>query len=251
MPDQLNVTLDEAMPEYSFDLSASSGTIAPGTVTLVNNEAIATYTPATTGAVTITASPGPAELVLNVLSPSDLLVVSNEGSDETGDGTLDNPYATIAKALTQVSESRNVIYLKKSENPYKEHDLTLSDNVIIKCEDKAVTIDGENAGRIFIVTGTARIEDLNLINAQSSDNGGAIYVNGGDLTVSNCVFSSNTAAKGEAIYMESGSLNLSGNTITDDETIYLAGGTVNYILIFLDNATVNAEFGETINLTAT
>ncbi len=246
-----NVTLDEAMPEYSFDLSASSGTIAPGTVTLVNNEAIATYTPATTGAVTITASPGPAELVLNVLSPSDLLVVSNEGSDETGDGTLDNPYATIAKALTQVSESRNVIYLKKSENPYKEHDLTLSDNVIIKCEDKAVTIDGENAGRIFIVTGTARIEDLNLINAQSSDNGGAIYVNGGDLTVSNCVFSSNTAAKGEAIYMESGSLNLSGNTITDDETIYLAGGTVNYILIFLDNATVNAEFGETINLTAT
>ena len=246
-----NVTLLEAMPEYDFDLSASSGSISPGTVTLVNNEAIATYTPAVIGTVTITASPGPAELVLDVIDPSDLIVVSNDGSDETGDGTLNNPYATIAKALSQVTESRNVIYILKSENAYKEHDLTISENVTIKCEDKTVTIDGENAGRIFIVTGTARIEDLTLMNGQSSENGGAIYVNGGDLTLSNCVFASNTAAKGEAIYMESGSLSLSGNTIADDETIYIAGGTVNSILKFLNNDTIKAEIGETFTLNAT
>ena len=220
-----NVTLDEAMPVYSLDLSASSGTIEPSALTIVNNGASATYTPTEEGSVTITANPGSLEFIFEVMDPSKMLVVSSNGNDDTGAGTLDNPYATIAHALSQVTETRNVVYILRSENPYKEHDLTVSGDVIVRCEDETVIIDGENQGRIFIVTGTATIKDLNLINGQSDATGGAIYVNGGNLTVSNVKISNSTAANGGAIGTSAGSaLSVSNSAFTGNEASY--GGAI-------------------------
>ena len=323
-----NVTLDGLMPDYVVDLSASAGSIEPDSVTIANNAASATYTPQSDGTVTITAAPAGAELVLTVVNPSVLLVVSTEGNDITGAGTFDNPYATIAHAFSQVTETRNVIYLVKTDEDYEESNLTVSGNVVIKGEDKTVTIDAGMKGRIFVVSGTLAIEDLTLTGGMANEAGGAIFVNGGNLTVNNVningcgagsggaigttagsnltvsnsafseniainggaiyvageaeisssefndhemgtyggaiyvnttspvsissnKFNGNDADKGEAIYIENGAVTLSGNTITDEETIYLAGGSVNSVLIFLSNNTVNAEFGEEVTLTAT
>jgi predicted outer membrane repeat protein len=214
---------------------------------------------------------------------------------------LDSPYATIAYALSQVTVTRNIIYILNKGEDYTESGLTVSGNVIIRGENNAVTIDAQNAGRIFTVTGTLSLEDITLTGGMVEDNGGAVFVNGGNLTVSNAIFrenkatnggaiyvagtaniesnqftsnnatyggaiyvnsasdvsissntfEGNTADEGEAIYIENGAVSLSENTISDGQTIYLGGGTVNSILIFLANSTVNADFGETVTLTAT
>ena len=320
------LTLEGLMPDYTFDLSASSGTI-PSSVTVEDNEAIVEFAPTSEGTVTITAAPGPASLELNVMDTSALLVVSTDGSN-SNPGTLDSPYATIAYALSQVTETRNIIYLLDKAESYTESDLTVSGNVIIRGEDNAIVIDAENGGRIFTVTGTLVLEDVILTNGMTNENGGAILVNGGNLTLNNVAinecgassggaiattagsnltvnnsvfgeniaiyggaiyteseaaisnsefnghamptyggaiyvnttsdvsissntFEDNDADKGEAIYIENGAVNLSENTFEDAETIYLKGGSVNGVLIFLANSTVNADFGETVTLTAT
>ncbi|WP_048812337.1 right-handed parallel beta-helix repeat-containing protein [Methanobrevibacter ruminantium] len=326
-----NLTLEGIMPEYTFTLNVTNGTIVPNTVTLEDNEANAEFTPTSVGKVNITATPGPAQLTLNVIDPSILLVVSTDGSD-TNPGTLNSPYKTIAHALTQANATRNVIYLLSSDDAYAEHGLTVSDNITIRAEDNTVTIDGGQEGPIFTVTGTLSIEDIILSNAKvDEDNGigGAIYLNGGNLTVNGVVFSdciaayggaiattagsnltvinsvfsdnkakyggaiyvageanisnsefsdnnneityggaiyvngtgpvvisanefdNNKANKGEAIYIENGAVNVSENTIPANETIYLAGGSINSVLIFLANGTISAEFEEEVNLTAT
>ena len=269
-----NFTLDDYMPEYSFDLSATAGTLDWDAVVLKDNWAIATFTsPAEEGSVTITATPGPVELVLNIRDSSELLVVSTDGSDENP-GTLDSPYASIAYALSQVTETRNVIYLLNKDEIYEESGLAISGNITIRGEDNTVIIKSPNGERIFTVTGDATIKDLILTGGNASC-GGAIYVNGGNLTlddvlisqcnasyggaiyintssdvsISSSSFEDNIAEKGDGIYVENGALILSENDL-NGEIIYLEGGGINAKLVFLSNKTVNAEFGSTITLTA-
>ena len=269
-----NFTLDNSMPECSFDLSATDGTLELTTANIKDNLATVTYTPPTVeGSVTITATPGPAELVLDVKNPSELLVVSTDGSNDNP-GTLDSPYASIAYALSQVTDTRNVIYLLNKGEVYKEHGLTISGNVTIRGEDNTVIINGENADRIFLVSGNATVKDLTLTGGNANyggsicvdggslilDNaiisrcnasyGGAIYINTtSDVNIASSFFADNTADKGDGIYIENGNVILSGNEM-NDETIYLAGGSIKSKLVFLSNRTVNAEFGSTITLTA-
>ena len=260
-----NFTLDNSMPECSFDLSATDGTLELTTANIKDNLATVTYTPPTVeGSVTITATPGPAELVLDVKNPSELLVVSTDGSNDNP-GTLDSPYASIAYALSQVTDTRNVIYLLNKGEVYKEHGLTISGNVTIRGEDNTVIINGENADRIFLVSGNATVKDLTLTGGNANyggsicvdggslilDNaiisrcnasyGGAIYINTtSDVNIASSFFADNTADKGDGIYIENGNVILSGNEM-NDETIYLAGGSIKSKLVFLSNRTVNAE----------
>ena len=296
-----NLTLEGEMPEYAFDLSATSGTI-DATVTIEDNVGSATFTPASEGSVTITATPGPATLDLNVMDAAALLVVSTDGSN-TNPGTLESPYATIAYALSQVTDTRNIIYIKNTGVVYQESGLTVSGNVIIRGEDNAINIEGESGSQIFIVTGTATIEDLTLTGAMTNGNGGAILVNGGNLTVNNVIFESNGAGYGgaiaavnganlavssslftenaaisggaiyvdttgdvsiassvfdgnmanddSAIYIKTADVDLSGNTLGDEEVIYLASGSIKTVLTFIGGETQNVEFGESVTLTAT
>ena len=269
-----NFTLEEYMPEYSFDLSATDGIISPDYLILKDNEASISYTPPSEeGSVTITASPGPAELVIYVKNPSELLVVSTDGSNDNP-GTLDSPYATIAYALSQVTETRNIIYLLSKNEIYEESGLIISGNVTIRGEDNSIILKAPNAERIFNVTGNATIRDLILIEGNASY-GGAIYVDGGSLTLDNAiisrcnasyggaiyinttsdvniistVFEDNIGDNGDGIYLENGALTLSGNDFSG-EIVYLTGGSVNSKLVFLSNRTVNAEFGSEITLSA-
>ena len=270
-----NFTLDNSMPECSFDLSASDGTLELTKANMKDNLATVTYTPPTVeGSVTITATPGPAELVLNIKDPSELLVVSTDGSDDNS-GTLEHPYASIAYALSQVTETRNVIYLLNKGEDYEEHGLRISGNVVIRGEDNTVIINGGNVDRIFLITGNATIKDLTLTGGNANDYGGAIYVDGGILTLDNVIisrsnancggaiyinttsdvsvtssfFADNTAEKGDGIYIENCNIILSGNEM-NGATLYLGGGSIKSKLVFLSNRTVNAEFGSTITLTA-
>ena len=295
-------TLEDAMPDFTIELTASSGTLEPTTVTIVENDGFAEFTPTTEGTVTISSAIGPAELTLNVIDASALLVVSADGSDTTGAGTLENPYATIAHALSQVTDTRNIIYIKNAEEVYQESGLTISGNVIIRGESRGVTIDAGGEGPIFTVTGTATIEDLTLTGAMTNDIGGAIFVNGGSLTVNRVSFDENGAGSGgaigasngasltvtdssfsenmavyggaiyvdttgdvsistsyfagnianadDAIYIKTANVELSSNTLDEEQVIFVKSGSIKTILTFIGGEIKNVDFGESVELTA-
>ncbi len=70
-----------------------------------------------------------------------------------------------------------------------------------------LNLSGNNASRIFRIApatpGDAfavSISGLSLINASTPDDGGAVFVDDSDLTVSNCVFRNNMAQRGGGLY---------------------------------------------------
>jgi hypothetical protein len=224
--------LDESMPSYSFDLSVSDGNIDPVTVTIEDNEASARFSPPSmVGTVTLTATPGNAELEINVMDTSKLLVVSTDGNDVNA-GTLENPYASIAYALSQVTETRNIIYILDKDEAYSASNLTVSGNVIIMGENSNVTVSPEMGSRIFIVTGNLTIKDLKLSNADFYGTGGAIYLDGGNLTLNNVIISNCKADSGAAIASTPNSILNITNTIFNNNNaveggaIYIAGEAI-------------------------
>ena len=80
-------------------------------------------------------------------------------------------------------------------------------------------IDGSNLGGIFNVNSgyTLTLMGVTLING-NAENGGAIYNNGGTLTIVNSYFLNNTATKsGGAIYNNGGSITVTGSTFDGND----------------------------------
>ena len=104
-------------------------------------------------------------------------------------------------------------------------------------------------GAIYVDGGILTLDNV-IISRSNANCGGAIYINTtSDVNITSSFFADNTADKGDGIYIENCNVILSGNEM-NDETIYLAGGSIKSKLVFLSNRTVNAEFGSTITLTA-
>ena len=270
--------LEGTMPDYTFELTATAGTIN-SSVTTVNGVATASYLSPNENLdeVIITANPGAATLKFAVMDTSSLVVVAENGSDITGDGTFENPYASIQEALNHVTESRNVVYVKSGT--YKEHGIAVSKNVTIQGEDKATTIiDAEQAGNIFSISTddiTVNIAALTLTNG-SAVNGGAIYAGAGQVNVYGNIISDSTASNGGAVYIDtnanihdntftglsgngsvfflnSGVLTYANNDLSSIETIPIAvsGGSLKTILTYVNGGTKGIEIGKRGNITAT
>lgn len=97
-----------------------------------------------------------------------------------------------------------------------------------------------NGGAIYN-EGTLVISNVTF-NSNFADMGGAIYVNGGEVTVNNCTISNNkattnTGTSGSGIFMNAGTLTLNGGTIKENNSnknnnsygvgVYVNGGTFN------------------------
>jgi len=95
---------------------------------------------------------------------------------------------------------------------YQEHDIALQRGIIVRSETgtaDCVTIDAEQAGRVFYLTGEQSViptvlEGLTIANGQDSDGAGLLAADGGHLVVTQCVFQDNHASGefpiGGAIY---------------------------------------------------
>jgi predicted outer membrane repeat protein len=78
-------------------------------------------------------------------------------------------------------------------------------------------------------TGHLSILDLNLDNASSSDVGGAISNDGGQVTVTGCTFAHDVAGGGGAINSSAGQLRVIDSTFSDNEAdagVHAAGGAI-------------------------
>jgi len=176
--------------------------------------------------------------------------VSNSGSDENGDGTLDNPYLTIQKAYNEAGKVATIYIMNDISqsttiNMDKEKKITLtsySTNNIVHSVIKTTAING---GMINLKKGTLTISNISLDgnniedsasgiyisnNAQLNANekslihnflapskyGGGIY-NSGFLNIDGGVISGNEAVEGGGIYCYSGSVLLKNGIIANNK----------------------------------
>ena len=116
-----------------------------------------------------------------------------------------------------VDSSGTVIMSKDYTRVDGENTISISRDVTILGNNHK--IDGNNLGGIFNVNSgyTLTLMGLTLING-NAENGGAVYNNGGTLTIVNSYFLNNTATKsGGAIYNDGGSMTVTGSTFDGND----------------------------------
>lgn len=145
--------------------------------------------------------------------------VSVNGSDDNGNGSINNPFKTIKHALENVINDGKVYVLS---GIYNESNITISKtltlnsigNVCINSDSYSlftitpsgtftvnnITFMNANAyaGSTFYNNGKLTLNNVSIINSTASNYGGGIY-NNGDLTVINSIFTSNKAKIGGVI----------------------------------------------------
>lgn len=114
-------------------------------------------------------------------TPIDVYVSMN-GSDETGDGSIYNPYASITKAISN-SLDHSTIYV--SSGYYNESNINITRNVTIWGYGGNVIIDAESK-QLFNISrnGILSISRITIQNAHNVE-GGSAFINNGKLYISN------------------------------------------------------------------
>ena len=123
--------------------------------------------------------------------PAKTVYVSEEGDDETGDGSQKTPYASLAKAVSEINKDTS------TSNFIIEVESDLNANVCARIADKHVTING-NGHTITRTDGFSQIQD----NARSTYNPAMIEVTvpggkGASLTLENIILDDKGMHKGD------------------------------------------------------
>ncbi|MBR5341385.1 MAG: hypothetical protein IK151_05615 [Erysipelotrichaceae bacterium] len=138
-------------------------------------------------------------------------------------------------------------------NNAKIADETYTGILIISEDTVLKNSDGNNGGAIYISNGEVTVNGE--ISNNNAEQGGAIYVNGGTVTIEgeDSIIKNNTAAKGGAIFVANGALNINNTSINNNSALYggavfTTGGTttLNNLQITENNAT----YGGVISMTA-
>lgn len=118
-------------------------------------------------------------------------------------------------------------------------EIPITDDLVIEGDpDLQITISGNAASRIFTVDNAATIEisNLRLIDGISTNDGGAIHINSGDVLLERCELSGHLAdERGGAIYVENANLSIRDSTISASSS-----GT--------NGGAINANTGSTLNM---
>ena len=210
------------MPDVSLGVAYTLNTENPATVTISNGQGAIDYTASLDGDETITLSTGDA-FSFEVNADVSTLIYVDGSVATTGTGTSESPFKTIAEALNIAADGKIIVI---RSGTYEESDLVIDDAITIKADKGAtVTIDAGNEGRVFTVSSTATLRDLSLTGGMTNDLGGAIYLNGGNLTLNNVNISDCGAGKGGAIGTTAGS-SLTVTNSKFSENIAMYGGAI-------------------------
>ena len=178
--------------------------------------------------------------------------IASNGSDESGDGTFENPFLTIQKGVDMalsmdtvfvsngIYEGGIIIYNKgisligESRDETKiNQPISTSQISIFDTQDDTVRVENfrikrgnsERGGGFNIARSSVVINNLELSNNISSGNGGAINAIGSSVKISNSFFFLNTSdSLGGSIYVYETDLQLDGLELRNNSS--LAGGAV-------------------------
>ena len=238
--------LEKTIPEVTINLNSELGEFDNNTVT-TNSKATRTYSAISEGSevITVNLTSKEREIKFNVFA--NMIYVATNGSDTTGTGIKTNPYKTLEKALTKLSDEINAIYM--FNGIYNEKDLEISKSATIIGESRdGVIIEANREGRIFVIDTAGinvNIKSLTLENGKPdyenddfmvAGKGGAIYVGSGNLYLNDVNVYNSSSAAGGAIAEEGGvssSLTIenslfNSNCLDSDSSYYdiVSGGAI-------------------------
>jgi len=225
--------LDLEVEELSFSGSAlftttfSDATILPGDSAEVEflfspteqiSEAIAIVTIVASGVdnQTVTLEAGYFGPVWNV---------ATSGNDESGDGSMENPFASIQYGMDIIPEGDTLFV---SAGTYIENIVFNAKNMVVIGEHKETTIiDGNQIWSVVIfesTDSTTVFSGFTVTNGLSYY-GGGISVAGGSPLIYDLVISNNTAqSHGGGIYSHGSDLNILNTTLINNSTLFDATG---------------------------
>ena len=144
--------------------------------------------------------------------------VAENGNDDTGDGSFENPYQTPAKGIAEAyaDGTKDTVFLKAGTYPI-DTVLTLDKPLTLKGEDRDTTIikqtmttDVDSSRVVSLTSDGVRVESLWLRDGCANNGGGNVYMTAG--VVSNCVVSHGHSShgrrdsKGSNVFMTGGTL---------------------------------------------
>ena len=174
------------------------------------------------------------------------IYVSADASDEIGNGSSQNPYKSLECAIKNSGDD-STIYLNDGEYVGENNrNIEIGKSITIIGKSKQNTIiNGESSGRLFSLNSTGKLTLINitLLNAHTTENGGTIYCEGGEINLKNCIVKNSRAEiNGGVIYNNLGSLNIEDTCFTNNSASEYGG-----VLYTLGITTVkNSNFTENV-----
>jgi hypothetical protein len=158
------------------------------------------------------------------------IYVATNGSDDYGNGSIDNPYQNLKKAMEQ-SNNCTVIYVASgSYSHFSNGKLIVDKSIIISSFNGFVSFNGENKTNFFEVTreGNLTLIGLNLYRGSSGSEylAGGI-VNYGELNIINSKFENNTGFRAGAI-LNFANLYVFNSTFRLNNGVNYGGGISNF-----------------------
>ena len=151
------------------------------------------------------------------------------------------PENSIQEGINNLTDGGELIL---TPGEYTESQIIINKSITITGEN--ATINGNHKGSIFEIEKnlTVNFKNINFINGNSNQSGGAIYADTTDIIIDNCQFINNTAERfGAGIYIDNGTLKLNNSIFKDNYADYDGGaiaitrkpGTLIENSIFINN----------------
>ena len=120
--------------------------------------------------------------VVHSNTPADIYVSSQNGSDSMGDGSEENPYATLSYAI---ENALNHSTIHVNSGNYTESNITIDKDIFIVTNNGEVVIDAKQS-QLFNIekSGNLYISGVLIKNAHNEE-GGSVFINNGQLFINN------------------------------------------------------------------
>ena len=189
--------------------------------------------------------------------PMNEIYVSTTGDDENGNGSLENPFKTINRALIIADEEGAIIYMAAGTYDYIDYVAINNRILTITSYNGEAIIDRTTYYDVFNIGNGAEvsINGLSFKNGYNKYSSRSAIKNYGTLTITNCLFTNGTGGGfGEYIENSGGHLEVYNSHFTDskvvnssfaDAAIFLSSGYA-YVedCLFQNNGEVNPETRE-------
>ncbi len=191
------------------------------------------------------------------------IFVSEDGNDETADGTRSLPFKTLQAAIADV-DTRNMpnarlnIYISGTLEGTGLVNVTKAKELVIagRTGTKEAVIDAKGLGTALTIDTEVPVvlKNLTITNGTAENGGGVLVKNGSSLTLAagTTIINNTASGKGAGLYTTS-DISLSGNVVIKDNTdssdnksnLYLPDGCILKILDQLCDGNKNSDIGIT------
>ncbi|MBI5459889.1 right-handed parallel beta-helix repeat-containing protein [Methanobacterium sp.] len=128
------------------------------------------------------------------VSATNEIYVNTTGNDTSGTGTADNPYLTIQKGVDNLDPNGVINIADGQYSGVNNTNITINKNMTITGQSQTGTIiNGTNTNWIFQIPNDVSVFVMNLTIVNGYRDYGSAIFNRGNLTVTDCNFTNNTA----------------------------------------------------------